>query len=92
MKWLPRILVAGMILTFSRGLTAQDLKPANLLTNGGFEQGVAGWQPDAQHEHIVDTAVAHQGKACLAGEVTQPRQALILRRRVPVRAGNRRQP
>ena len=32
---------------------------------------------------------AHQGEACLSGEVTRPDQALRLRRIVPVRAGNR---
>ncbi len=66
-------------------------EPVNLLTNGGFEDGMAGWTPDPKHVLATAAEVAHSGKACLAGEVTTPNQALRLHRSVPVKAGNRYQ-
>jgi hypothetical protein len=59
-----------------------------LLTNGGFEEGLAGWQPDTGHELVRDRKAAHTGEACLTGEVTQPKQALQLKRSVKVQGGN----
>lgn len=66
-------------------------EPVNLLTNGGFEEGTAGWSPDPGHTLATGSEVAHLGKACLVGEVTGPNQALRLRRSVAVKAGNRYQ-
>jgi len=61
---------------------------ANLLSNGGFEEGLSGWQPDPQHSLVTKAGAARSGQACLTGEVKQPNRALTLRRSVPVKAGN----
>lgn len=63
--------------------------PLNLISNGGFEEGVAGWNSDAGHQLAAEPAAPRSGKACLTGEVTRPKEALFLRRRVPVKQGNR---
>jgi hypothetical protein len=63
--------------------------PADLLENGGFEQGLDGWRPEEGHQLIRDGKQARSGQACLAGEVTKPNKALILERDVAVRQGNR---
>jgi len=64
-------------------------EPVELLTNGGFEDGLAGWNPDAGYELTNSPQAAHQGKACLTGEVISPNRHLSLVRRVPVKLGNR---
>ncbi len=90
MKRFPVVAVVfGLALLACRPLCGQGLQPVNLLTNGGFEDGTVGWQPEAQHERLVDPDAAHGGQACITGEVTKPNQALRLRRSIPVRAGNR---
>lgn len=61
--------------------------PVNLIANGGFEEGTSGWEADAKHELAGDPGVAHSGGTCLSGEVTGDKQALVLRKRVPVKAG-----
>jgi hypothetical protein len=66
-------------------------EPTNLITNGGFEEGLAGWQADPAHTLVTDRGEAHSGQACLTGEVTAPNKHLTLRRSVPVKAGNRYQ-
>jgi len=71
------------------GTSVRAAETVNLITNGGFEDGLIGWTPDAKHARVADPQEAHSGKACLSGEVTGPRQALFLRRQVPVKAGNR---
>jgi len=63
--------------------------PVNLIANGGFEEGTAGWTLAAGHELVSDPDQAHGGSRCLVGEVTGPKRSLTLRRDVPVRAGNR---
>jgi hypothetical protein len=63
----------------------------NLITNGGFEEGTGGWEPAPTHELATKPGLAHSGNACLTGEVTADKQALVLRRRVPVKAGYRYQ-
>ena len=89
MKRLPGLMTCVVLLLSCTLLSSQDLQPVDRISNGGFEDGVVGWQADAQHERIVDPEVAHRGKACLSGEVTQPNQALRLRRNIVVRAGHR---
>lgn len=64
-------------------------EPVELITNGGFEEGLAGWNPDAKYELVGKGNVARAGKSCLTGEVTGDRQHLTLMRRVPVKAANR---
>ncbi|GAB6166714.1 hypothetical protein JCM19992_27140 [Thermostilla marina] len=59
------------------------------IDNGGFEEGMKGWLPDAKHELVSDPSAAHTGACCLTGEVTGPRQALTLRKKIAVKAGNR---
>ncbi len=83
------VVVVGWILVGGSSVAAQGLQCVDLITNGGFEDEVRDWQPDTQHERIEDAKIAHSGEACLTGEVTEPNQALRLRRSVPVRAGNR---
>ena len=82
-------LLAGWLAAIGIVSTARAAAPVNLITNGGFEDGTTGWEPDAKHELVNDPKRAHSGNACLTGEVTRDRQALILRRRVPVKVGFR---
>ncbi|PIU89698.1 MAG: hypothetical protein COZ06_02695 [Armatimonadetes bacterium CG_4_10_14_3_um_filter_66_18] len=63
--------------------------PVNLLANGGFEEDLTGWTPDPKQELVTAPGQIHSGKACLTGEATGDKQALILQRRVPVRVGYR---
>ena len=82
-------LLAGWLAAIGFVSMARAAAPVNLITNGGFEDGTTGWEPDAKHELVNDPKRAHSGNACLTGEATRDRQALILRRRVPVKVGFR---
>jgi hypothetical protein len=82
--------VAGLL--FFAGLTPLSAaEPTNLITNGGFEEGLTGWHADAAHTLVTDRGEAHSGQACLTGEVTAPNKHLTLRRTIQVKAGNRYQ-
>jgi len=78
--------VTGFLLSVLCGEASGELDSVNLLSNGGFEEGVAGWSPAAEHSLVREISTAHSGQACLTGEVTKPNQALFLRRRVQVKA------
>ncbi len=64
-------------------------EPIDRIVNGGFEEGFVGWNPDANHQLVEGRQVARTGDRCVTGEVTKPLQALMLRRKVAVRAANR---
>lgn len=83
--------LAGMLMPIGLILNLQAAPPGNLLSNGGFEEGTSGWETDAHHELITNPKLAHSGQACLSGEVAQDKQAIVLRKRVPVKAGYRYQ-
>ena len=68
-------------------LFAQD--PVNLIRNGGFETGLAGWHPDKRHMVVKDSSQVHSGSACLTGELTKPKTYLRITQKVPVRKRNR---
>ena len=59
----------------------------SIIDNGGFEDGTNGWQLDQGHVRVTDRKAAHSGTACIMGAVTQPKQALFLNRKLPVRKG-----
>jgi hypothetical protein len=61
----------------------------NLLTNGGFEDGLATWDAAARHELLTDKDEAFAGTNCLTGEVTRSNQHMSLRRSVTLKARNR---
>ncbi|MBI5684761.1 MAG: CehA/McbA family metallohydrolase [Verrucomicrobia bacterium] len=84
-------LLAGWLAAIGLVPSARAAAPTNLITNGGFEEGTSGWETDAKHELVSDPKRAHSGKTCLSGEVTREKQALVLRKRVPVKAGCRYQ-
>ncbi len=90
MKLPGKISIVGLaVAALLAAASARAGQPVNLLSNGGFEEGLAGWSPAPGHRLLGENSAAHSGRACLTGEVTRPNQALFLRRRVPVKTGNR---
>jgi len=87
----PLAILGLLIATFSSTPLVPAAEPLNLLSNSGFEDGLTGWSPDAGHSLVMEPTASHSGRACLAGEVTGPTQALRLKRTVPVRVGHRYQ-
>ena len=86
MSWMAIALMCAGTLAASTAC-GREGQTVNLITNGGFEEGTAGWTPDLKHELITQPKVAHSGNACLSGEITNKNESLILTRKVPVRAG-----
>ncbi|MBM3499564.1 MAG: hypothetical protein FJX74_12965, partial [Armatimonadetes bacterium] len=84
MRWALAALALGVL---SLPATAQTGQPRELLTNGGFEDGLADWQPDPKHELITAAGIAHGGGKCIAGEITAPNTHLTLSRRLELKAG-----
>ncbi|MBT3377060.1 MAG: CehA/McbA family metallohydrolase [Lentisphaerae bacterium] len=85
-------LFCGVLLTalwFSGGVPAEGQLSdgrRDILTNGGFEDGDAGWEFDKGHV-LVSGDQAHGGAACVTGEILKPKQFLQLTRRVKVSGG-----
>ncbi|MCH5376133.1 MAG: CehA/McbA family metallohydrolase [Planctomycetes bacterium] len=77
------------LLTCATAATAAE--PANIVVNGGFEEGLAGWRPADGQSLATGTDIANTGNACLTGEVTESNQHLSLRQSVQLKAGNRYQ-
>jgi len=84
------VIVFGSLVCCAAASSAAAVgRPVNVLENGGFEEGLAGWTPDAEHELVTGATQAHSGEKCLTGEVTQSNRALRLKQEVPVERGNR---
>ena len=66
MKQVSAIAALAVVCMFtgSTALAAAG-QPINLLANGGFEEGLTGWTPDAEHDRLADAGAAHSGNACL---------------------------
>lgn len=78
--------VTALVLLIPAGpIVAQTGLRVDILTNGGFEDGLTGWQPGPGHQLIEDPKAARAGDRCLFGEVTEENQAHILRREVELR-------
>ena len=84
----PALALIAMLLAAT---TATGGEPVDVLTNGGFEEGMTAWTPDPTHSLVTDPGEAHSGKACLSGEVTEPNKALFLRQLIPVKKDHRYQ-
>lgn len=92
MAFMSKAVMVGLVaVVLLLGGSAGGAEPVNLLSNGGFEDGLFKWLPDPGHTLVREAAEAHSGKACVTGEVDAPDRARIIRRRVPVRMGNRYQ-
>ncbi len=88
-RWaLVLALLVGCVLVGALPARAERAVRKNLITNGGFEDRLAGWKAAAEQTLITKPEAARSGKACLSGEVTEPKQAHMLHRKVPVRADN----
>ena len=83
--FLSHILIAFVWISSSAGLCGPG---ENLLSNGGFEDGLTGWNAAPEHAIVTQEGAAHSGTACLSGEVTEPNKHLALRRTAAVRQGN----
>ena len=80
--------VAALLLCAAPTTAAE---PVDLVSNGGFEDGLAEWTPDVKHSLVTEAGQARSGRACISGEVTEPNKALFLKQQVPVKPGNRYQ-
>ena len=77
MKIRPELAIAALVVAMAPSITVVHGGEAeNLLSNGGFEERMAGWTPDPEHELVTEEGAAHSGKACLTGEVHTERKGL----------------
>lgn len=72
------------------GPVSGDVTPAgtDILTNGGFEDGLAGWLPSPGQVLVSEPKHVRSGSSSLMGEVADKNKALHLRRKISVRAGH----
>jgi hypothetical protein len=86
---IERCLCGLVALVLLGAIPATAAEPVNLLSNGGFEEGLAEWTPEAGQTLSSEPATAHSGNACVTAEVSEPNRAFTLTRKVRVAAGNR---
>jgi len=79
-----RCVVASVLLALicAVPVVAQTGVRKQILPNGGFEEGLTGWQPHPQHQLIEDAKAAHRGNNSLFGEVTKEFDARVALREV----------
>jgi hypothetical protein len=65
--------------------SAQPLPAPVTLTNGGFEDGLAGWTAQLGLSLIDDPRQAHSGGKCVYAEVTEPNRHGLLARELDLR-------
>ncbi len=84
------VVIAAMCLAVCHLVPMTLARPTErqLIANGGFEQGLQGWQPDARYTRIKDAKACRGGRACLFGEVTKPNNHLRLVKTVDVSSAN----
>ena len=69
-----RIAIACGVALVIVTLTATAEARENMLSNGGFEQGITGWQPDPKHQLI---RPCHSFRFLTLEEATPTRVALL---------------
>lgn len=80
------ILVAlGVMLLACTASLAQGQAPSVVLTNPGFEEGLAGWTADLGLKLIEDPRQCHSGARCVFAEVTEPNRHGLLARELDLR-------
>lgn len=93
MKWVSVVVSLGLMVVTGEAAepppVSGDTAPAgkDILTNGGFEEGVAGWQLAEGQALVKEARHVRSGDASLMGGVTEQGRALHLRRKVKVTAG-----
>ncbi len=71
MSRLPKLLALGAFATLCLcAAIGPAAEPTNLLSNGGFERGLAGWTADVGQSLLSDAAEAHSGRPALKGKST----------------------
>jgi len=87
-----KLLIVGWLVIIP-GICGANLlgKRTNLLTNGGFEDGLSGWQLHEKQSLVTNLSPARSGSTCLTGEVTKPNRSAMCQAQVPVKAGYRYQ-
>jgi len=90
MKTTNALAIVSVILTVALVQNAVlGAEPVDIITNGGFEAGLAKWKVALGHSLETGSSTAKSGNACLTGEVTEPNKHLSARQSIRVKAGNR---